>query len=311
MNCSTVSEPSLFEILDQNSSQEITISLLAEIERELLRVRADSSASDWDAFCNHFPNRRMFEILRLGTLTRNRLSNSSAEQQRTLPARAMHSVLSEAFQARPFSAPSPSHLVNAWEYSLPASRSLRARKAFFSREICEVLRTTVKPRVLILGNSLAETEHAIHSATLHHSEFVSLEDNPDTVKLLQARYSHKPLRVEPGSWFDLAALRPSLGRFDLIYSPAWLDQCNDCQSAAWLKEAVEMLHTGGKLLAANFAPGSRDAAWVEACWNWHPHYRSEEHLARLVVELKSVSVRGHAIFRDESGSSAFLEIHSL
>jgi hypothetical protein len=200
----------------------------------------------------------------------------------------------------------------AWEYSLPASRSLRSRSAYFAREIAEALRTTVKSRILILGaGNMREAEDALHAAHLHHAQFVAIE--PDSTQLgnLRSRYSCHNLRLEQGGWAELPKLCPALGSFDLIYSPAWLDLCDDSEASIWLEAASEMLSGGGRLLAANFAPGARDAGWMEACWNWHPHYRHEEDLAHLAIDLKNPGIRGHAVFRDQSAASTYLEIHSL
>jgi hypothetical protein len=289
----------LLEFLEEQLSADVSVSLLAEIERELLRLRSEWSGRYWKRFCREFPKRRLFEMLRMGTLTLKRLDHSSA----ACPADVLDLVMADAFPARPYAVPSPAHVMNAWEYSLPVSRSVRARKVYFAREIAESIRTAIKPRILILGGGrLREADDAIRSAHLHNAEFIAVEEGG---------VSPYPVRIENGSWSDLGQLSQKLGEFDLIYSPAWLDSSDDIQAVDWLAAGVEMLRTSGRLLAANFAPGSRDAGWVEACWNWHPHYRSEEQLAHLVMELKSPSIRGHAVFRDESGASAFLEIHAL
>jgi hypothetical protein len=282
------------------------VSLLAELERELLRLRAELSARQWKTFCCDFPGWRIFDILRLGTLSLRRLKDSRS----AFPSDAFHLVMRDSFPARPTRVPSPAHIVSAWEFSLPASRSVRARKAYFSREIAETIRTTVKPRILILGGGrLRAADEAIQASHQHHAEFVAL-DFPS------APICHPPtfdqdVRREAGGWADLPGLSGKLGRFDLIYSASWLDSTADAQATEWLGAAVEMLRAGGRVLAANFAPLSRDVGWMEACWNWHPYYRSAEQLARLVMDFKYPGIRGHAVFQDESGASAYLEIHSI
>jgi hypothetical protein len=296
---STVSELSLLETLEQTLKADVSVSLLAEIERELLRLRCELSASDWDTLCDEFPDTPLFEILRLGTVTSKRLTGREFK----LPSALLEMITANAFQARPSLLLSAAHTIGAWEYSLPVSRSMRARKTYFAHEIAETLRISVKPRILILGGSpWLEASDALQASHLHHAEFIALE--PEL-------HSHHQLRVETGNWSDLARLGPSLGFFDLIYSSTWLDSTGDSEAACWLDAAVDLLRSGGRLLAANFAPGSRDVGWSEACWNWRPCYRSEEDLAHLLVNLKNPGIRGHAISRDESGASAFIEIHSI
>lgn len=308
MTCSTAGDLSLLETLEQRLSIGVSLTLLAEIERELLRLRSEFNESDWKCFCAEFPNRGLFQKLEVGTLALRRLDHSSSLRRADL----LDLMTSDSFPARPSPSPSSAHLINAWEYSLPASRSMRARKTYFGREIAEAVRTTVRPRILILGGGrLREADDAIHSAHLHHAQFVALEQDADNSAYLGRTYFSHPLEIEKGGSSDLYRLSQRLGRFDLIYSLAWLDTSDDSQAAEWLAAAADMLRGGGRLLAANFAPGSRDAGWIEACWNVHPHYRSEEQLAQLSIELKCPSIRGHAVFRDESGASAFLEVHAL
>ena len=307
MTCLTASGLSLLETLEQKLHADVSLSLLAELERELLRLRCDLIGREWETFCAQFPKRSIFNVLRSGNLTLRRLNDSNF----AFPSDVLDVVMADSFQARPLVVHSPAHLISAWEYSLPASRSIRARKAYFSREIAEVIRTAVKPRILILGaGQMREAGDAIYGTRLQHVEFVAIEPDSAVSKRLRRNYSRHQLRIETGGWDDLADFTTGLGLFDLIYSASWLDSTDDLQAAEWLAAAVEMLRPGGRILAANFAPGSRDAGWIEACWNWHPFYRSEEHLAHLVMDLKHPEVRGHAMFRDESGASAYLEIHS-
>jgi hypothetical protein len=158
---------------------------------------------------------------------------------------------------------------------------------------------------------MREAADALYGAHLHHAQLVALEHHPDLNQTLARKFAANKLEVRNVGCNDLPQFASTAGTFDLIYSPAWLDSTDDEQARAWLSACMEMLRQGGRILAANFTPGSCDAGWMEACWNWHPCYRSEEELAQLVINLKHPEVRGHAVFRDESGASAFLEIHSL
>jgi hypothetical protein len=308
VTCITVSDPSLFETLEQKLQADVSVSLLAQLERELLRIRSAVSPAAWLAFCAELPARPIFQTLKMGKLTLNRLDSESF----SFPAGVLEIIGADAFQARPFAAPSAAHLLSGWEYSLPVSRSLRARKAYFNGEIGETLTATVKPRILILGGGpLHEADDALSASRLYNAQFVALEPENTQISSLRRKYGSAQLQIEEARWSELPSLVPRLGTFDLIYSPSWLDSCDDKQCDLWLSAAVEMLRAGGRLLAPNFAPGSHDAGWMEACWNWHPHFRSEEDLAQLAMQLRQPAIRGHAVFRDESGASAYLEIHSL
>jgi hypothetical protein len=309
VNCLTASELSLLENLEQRLKADVSVSLLAELERELLRLRSELSVREWEIFCSEFHHLGVFDVLRPG------------ESRVALPANVLDTIMldtimADTFQARPSLAHSAAHLIRAWEYSLPVSRSVRARKSYLSREIAEVIKRGVKPRILILGaGQMREADDAVHGARLQHAEFVALEPDAGVREQLRRRYARQPLEVEAGGWNELGCLANKLGLFDLIYSGSWLDATDEGQALSWLGAAVEMLRPGGRIFAPNFTAGSRDAGWIEACWNWHPHYRTEEELAHLVMNLRHpetrAMVRGHAVFRDESGASAYLEIYSI
>jgi phospholipid N-methyltransferase len=306
--CLTAGDLSPLKTLESKLQAGVSVSLLAELERALFRLRAEMDAAEWEFFCVEFPGRSIFEVVRLGKLSSKRLKKGEF----SFPGDVLDVVMADAFQARESIQHSPAHLVSAWEYSLPAVRSIRARKAYFSAEIADLIRTTVKPRILILGAGQArEADDAIRSSRIHHAEFVALEGSGELAEHLRRNYLAHPLKVMNLGWRDVAHSDLKLGWFDLIYSASWLDSTEDREAVSWLEGAASMLRPGGRIIASNFAPGSRDAGWIEACWNWHPHYRSEEQLARLALELKHPALGGHVVFQDESGAAAYLELHSL
>ncbi len=278
------SDFSLLEALEQKLAVGVSLSLLTQVERELLRLRSQMNQEEWKRFCSEFRYRPIFEeTLRLDE------------------------VMADSFHARETMTPSPSHAMNAWEYSLPMSRSLRARKLHLAREIAEVIRISPRPRILALSaGRMLEAEDALQSGHLHHAQFVALGQEPEECAYVRKRYAaccQREQLVVADDWDSTS--------YDLIYAPFLLDSMEDSPAAMWLERAADRLRAGGRLLAANFAPGSRDQGWIEACWSWQPHYRSEEQLAELVMSLACPAVRGHALFRDETGVSTFLELYSL
>jgi hypothetical protein len=56
------------------------------------------------------------------------------------------------------------------------------------------------------------------------------------------------------------------------------------------------------------APEIPDAAYLEACLNCWPNYRSEQEMARLADEVPEKHISSQCVFRDEEGHSVFLEL---
>jgi hypothetical protein len=69
-----------------------------------------------------------------------------------------------------------------------------------------------------------------------------------------------------------------------------------------------MLQPHGRLLVANVVPGVPEAAYLEACINRIPQYRSEEDIATLTGLIPGKQISSQYVYRDEVGGTVFLEI---
>ena len=118
------------------------------------------------------------------------------------------------------------------------------------------------------------------------------------------------MRTVSGSFRDLTTADPPLGKFNLIYLATLLDTLEDFRVKALLASLVPLLESGGRLLAANFLPELKDAAYLEACLDWWPVYRGEQDLAALNSAIDGV-LRGQAVFREDSGGSVFLDLQAV
>jgi SAM-dependent methyltransferase len=98
------------------------------------------------------------------------------------------------------------------------------------------------------------------------------------------------------------------GSFDFIYASHLFDTLGTARARALVSKLVNALSPNGRLLIANLAPDVPDAAYLEACLNYWPNYRSEDDLARLVDAVPDRHISSQCVFRDESGYSVFLEL---
>lgn len=95
---------------------------------------------------------------------------------------------------------------------------------------------------------------------------------------------------------------PDLGRFDFIYSDSLLERLDPGDAQDVVATLTIGLKPGGRLLLANPAPRYEytDGAQV---------YRTEFEMAQLTGKIPEHRTAGHAVFRDDSGSTVFLEVH--
>jgi len=203
-----------------------------------------------------------------------------------------------------------------WELELGFCVSLRRRRLLLARELNELGAAVRYPRVLAVGcGHLREAAAALSLPGMHGGELVAFDRDRDSLNLIQSEYEYPGLRTLSGSLRDAIANDPTLGRFDLIYLPTVLDTLEDFRSSALLADVLPLLESGGRLIAANFSPDLRDAAFLEACLDWWPFYRDEQKLAALLSQLPVANLRGHAMFREgsseEQGGSVFLDLQAL
>lgn len=97
-------------------------------------------------------------------------------------------------------------------------------------------------------------------------------------------------------------------RFDFVYATDLLEFLDTVTAAKLLPLLVGTLQPHGRLLVTNLAPDIPDAAYLEACLNRIPQYRSEEDIASLTALIPEKQISSQYIYRDEIGGTVFLEI---
>lgn len=97
-------------------------------------------------------------------------------------------------------------------------------------------------------------------------------------------------------------------RFDFMYAADLFEALDTLTAAKLLPLLVGMLQPHGRLLVANVVPGVPEAAYLEACINRIPQYRSEEDIATLTGLIPGKQISSQYVYRDEVGGTVFLEI---
>lgn len=274
--------------------------------RDLLsQIRQNVSSAEWQTFCSE----------------RNLHKNGPlAQLLREAPLNGGYGLMHQALLLDLIygtGAPMPrlltplAHSLRQWELALGFCETLRARRAYFAAEMGSLVDGNSigkSPRILAVGcGHLRDAAEALKLEALRESEIVAFDRDRSAVDLIEREYEHAGLSTISGSLRDWLG-QPMAGLFDFIYVPALFDMLPDTR-VAWLIDSLRTrLNPGGRLLAANFAPEVKDAAYMEAWLDWWPHYRREEDLAALLGDVSSWNLRGQAIFRDETEGSVFLDL---
>jgi SAM-dependent methyltransferase len=278
------------------------LTALDSLRQELTLIRAGFSSDEWRTFVAQDFARREYSRYPLARLLKS-----------GLPGRgALHDprALDVIYGLGGFSTAASNALL-AWEIDLGFCVSLRARRNLLARELSDLALTTRHPRVLAVGcGHLREAASALSSPGMQGGEFVAFEHERTCLDLIRSEFKYPGLRTLLGSWRDAVENELIPGKFDLIYLPTLFDTLEDSCVRALLSSVIPLLGPGGRLMAANFCPDLKDAAYLEACLDWWPRYRSEQELAAVVSQLSVPRLRGQAIFREDSGGSAVLYLEA-
>jgi SAM-dependent methyltransferase len=280
---------------------------LDSLRVELNRCRAESSPAEWRAFCAEtFSAESVHRYPLLRLIKEGPLGSGSGLIHNPLILDVIYDLNGVPGLLTP-----PANALRSWELHLDFCASLRARHFLFARELADLAKTVKAPRVLALGcGHLREGAIALTSDSMRASEIVAFDRDRACIDLIEREYDHPGLVTVSGSLRDFLN-DSNKGKFDFIYVPTLLDKLEDSKAAVLLNALLGSLQPGGRLLAANFAPDLKDAAYLEACLDWWPFYRTEEELAALLETKSTQNLRGQAIFRDDSEGSVFLDLQSV
>jgi extracellular factor (EF) 3-hydroxypalmitic acid methyl ester biosynthesis protein len=282
-----------------------TASALEELRAGLTRLRAEWTPREWREFCvetHQFQNHPVGRLLKECPL-----AGGSGLIHEPLILDLIYGLeLNAVKQAK-----QASDECRTWELSLGFCRSLRARHQSFSRELLELGHCEPAANILAIGcGYLREAAGLLRPDGPWGGRLVAFDRDRACVDLIVREYDQKPgLRTASGSLRELLRTLAE-GTFDFIYVPTLFDTLPDGRVTVVLAALLRLLKSGGRLLATYFAPDLQDRAYMEACLDWWPFYRTEEDLARLLPEETGRQLRGQLMFRDEGGGSVFLDLQA-
>ena len=284
--------------------------ILAEVNdyyHELQTLRAGLSPERWREFCGDFvPGNLTRELTHHGPITR-----AYFEKRRGYAGdpESLDLIYSKGCAGDELT--DLARILFSWESKLVFAESIRARREFAALELQEVCEFSEKPRILAIGaGHLREAEKLLGSNSCASCEFVAVDDDPLALQFLRQRFAAPCLHCVQTRPQQLARTASRLGFFDFIYSLNAFDRLHFADAERLIRTMFSMLAPGGRLLIANYAPDLPDAAYVEACMDWRPVYRTEEVMTELAHGIPERQIGGQVTFRDDWYSTVFLEVEA-
>jgi hypothetical protein len=304
VNSITHSGPTLLQDLKPLLTSGRYLQALNHLRAVLIQTREDLAPDEWRQFCSDTFSGKAFQTHPLAALLKeSALGNHTSLLNHPL----ISDVIYDLAGVPSFLSPTANEL-RSWERTLGFCVSLRARHAFFVRELNDLGNSVHAPRVLAVGaGHLREAAQSLTLDNMRQSEIVAFDRDRACIDFIEREYDHPGLQTASGSWLDFVN-NHARGDFDFIYIPTLFDTLIDARAKSLLESLLPLLKPSGRLLAANFAPELSDAAYLEACLDWWPVYRREQDLATLVSPKWDERLRGQAMSREESGGSVFLDL---
>ncbi|HEX2717974.1 MAG TPA: class I SAM-dependent methyltransferase [Gemmatimonadaceae bacterium] len=196
-----------------------------------------------------------------------------------------------------------------YELQMTAAVSVRARREILAALIDEVASQRPDARILSIAcGHVREAERSEAVASRSFAAFDALDQDAESLALVEREHAPRGLRPIPGSVRALLAGKVALSDYDLVYAAGLYDYLERDVAARLTATLFAMLRPGGRLLVANFAYGVRETAYMEAYMDWPLIYRDESDVDRFASLIDPAAIAGRRLYRDAPRNVIYLEL---
>jgi hypothetical protein len=188
----------------------------------------------------------------------------------------------------------------------PSAKAVRYRRRLMAGLIDRVAKRGDASVLAIAAGHLREIElsAAVQSGSLR--EFVALDQDENSLAVVEREYAWRGVRSVPGSVRQILARKIALGQYDLVYAAGLFDYLNPSVAAALTSRMFEMVRPGGLMLIPNFLKGARDTGYMESFMDWHLIYRDEADMWALSSGLRQQGMSECQVFDDDVDTITYL-----
>lgn len=194
--------------------------------------------------------------------------------------------------------------------AMPIAQAMLNRRDIIALQIDHTAERTGDAEVLALQcGHLPEAalSTAVRNRALHR--FIALDRDIHAVATVDKEWGRAAISTINTPTYALLSGAPNaLGRFDLIYSANLFDELDVRSAVRAIAALFAMLKPGGRIWIANFLPGIRDAAYLEAFMNWWIVYRTTAALEGLLAGVPDKAIAERKTYIEPTDQIAFLEV---
>lgn len=199
-----------------------------------------------------------------------------------------------------------------FEYTAELSgvaRAIRTRRDVIAKAIDAAIAGAGAPRILSAGcGHLRELSLSAAGAT-RLGALYALDADLECLGVVREEHGHVPaLELVPATVRDVLKATIAFERLDLIYAANLFESLAEPVARALVARLVEMLAPGGRLLVANMLPTVANLGLVDGVLAWPVVWRTEDELARLVLDTHADRIARATTAVDATGSIAYLDV---
>lgn len=272
----------------------------------LERLRRDMSPEQWAAYVEQCRGHRLRQLIHEDPFTRRAFVKPRGYAG---DARMLDYIYSIEEQWAPPDATPLGHHIFRYTTGAPASEGVRSRRAFVAGMIDRLAADRPQLEILsIAAGHLREANLAMAVKRRRFARFVALDADHDSLREVERAYGAHGVTTLHANVRRLITRKVSLGSFDLIYCTGLYDYMGPAAGRRLLAVMFDMLHSGGRLVVANFLPGIRDRGYMEAYMDWHLIYRSRQDMIDLTAEIPQHEIREIRLNAEENQNILFIEV---
>ena len=190
----------------------------------------------------------------------------------------------------------------------PACQAVRQRREILATMIDNTAACSWDRKPEILSIACGHLREAALSRALQNGEvgrFVALDQDEDSLALLQNEYARLGVVTQAGSVRSIIARKSAFANMHFVYAAGLFDYLADPVAMRLIERMFEFLQPGGKLLIANFTPAGPDVGYMETFMDWWLILRTKDEMRRLFSTLPADEVGSIEVFEDEAGTIVY------
>lgn len=192
---------------------------------------------------------------------------------------------------------------------ISAGHAVRRRRDLMAQIIDETCARVDQPQILSVAcGHLREASLSKAVKERRHGRFVALDQDELSLQLVDREVGSLGISSVCASIKALFRGEVAEQKFDLIYTTGLYDYLDERIGTKLTQRMFEMLNPGGRVIIANFLPGTTCSAYMDAMLDWKLIYRSDAELMNLSSTIPAAEIASKRTFIEENENIAFLDI---